>query len=120
MTNKGVLVSIFECGLEQGDPESPFISLLTIKLIHDVWKMGIREEIEISSKNIPEVAVYTFNTTDEEDGIVKVGRPGYCDDNTRFINNVDENIVLIQTKRCIKYTEDLSVATKIGRKGSKC
>ena len=98
VTNKGLVVSKFECGLEQGNPELPFISLLTIKLKNNVWKLGIKEEIEYPRTNTSEAAVYTFNTTDKEDGIVKVRRTGYCNENTRFIKNIDENIVLIKTK----------------------
>jgi len=108
-TSKGTIESFFECGLEQGNPDSPRAANLIIKQKHDMWKSAS----EFNTN-------YKFHTTDEEDGIVEVGEAGYSDDNEDFLwmTLVKDLLRMIQKK--IDYTGDFSIVTKVGRKGSKC
>jgi len=60
-----------------------------------------------------------MHTSDPLDGTVAVDRIGYCDDNTRYTSSTDETNVIKATEFFIKQSGDLSLVTKIGRKGSK-
>jgi len=108
-TIKGSIATIFECGLEQGNPDSPRAANLVIMNIHNMWKKS-------SKKNTN----YSFATTDEDDGTVEAGEAGFSDDNLVFLwdNNTSELILIIQKK--IDMTGDFSIVCKLGRKGSKC
>ena len=108
-TNKGEITTSFECGLEQGNPDSPRAANLVIMNIHNMWRKS-------SNKNTN----YVFNTSDPNDGNVEVGETGFSDDNEVLVWDVDidELIKIIQDK--INMTGDLSIVTKLGRKGKKC
>jgi len=131
ITVKGVAHARFVCGLEQGNPDSPTIANLVIKFKHDIWK-NILEEIgdknfnslkpdKLQNKYVTKKNrdAYKFHISDGADGTVTVDRIGYCDDNTRYTSSFDEQEVLLATKLYIKRAGDLSLVTKIGRKGSK-
>jgi len=131
ITVKGVAHARFVCGLEQGNPDSPTIANLVIKFKHDIWK-NILDEIDekrINSlksdkllhkfKSRKNRDAYRFHISDGEDGTVTVDRIGYCDDNTRYTSSFDEREVILATEKYIKRAGDLSLVTKIGRKGSK-
>ena len=125
ITAKGVAHARFVCGLEQGNPDSPTISNLVIKFKHDIWRDIIRD-IDIKNRNDPETIkqrknkdAYRFHISDPLDGIVLIDQIGYCDDNSRFTSSYNEHDVLDATKKFIERAGDLSLVTKIGRKGSK-
>jgi len=128
ITVKGVAHARFVCGLEQGNPDSPTIANLVINFKHDIWT-DILQEVHTSDsnqagklnqkKNKTNKDAYKFHITDPEDGPVWVDKIGYCDDNTRFTSSMNELEVLEATKLYIQRAGDLSLVTKIGRKGSK-
>jgi len=62
---------------------------------------------------------YTFEITDKKDGKLIIKMMGYCDDNSRFLSLLNEEDLIKLTKKYLKLTGDLSMVTKIGRKGSK-
>jgi len=129
ITGKGVGHARFVCGLEQGNPDSPTMANLVIKFKHDLW-LNILENIEhdrskcdVNLRNSLNIAknkdAYRMHVSDKEDGIVEVDRIGYCDDNTRYTSSFCEEDVINATKHYIQHAGDLSLVTKIGRKGSK-
>jgi len=127
ITAKGVAHARFICGLEQGNPDSPTISNLVIKFKHDIWRDIIRD-IDLKNRNDLETEnqgnsknkdAYRFRISDPLDGIVLIDQIGYCDDNSRFTSSYNEKDVLDATKKFIERAGDLSLVTKIGRKGSK-
>jgi len=134
-TNKGVAHAKFTCGLEQGNPDSPTIANLVIKFKHDIWLNILRESSNIQDNKCEEksqsnikvqtseqtfnVDAYKMHIVDPEDGVVEVDRIGYCDDNSRYTCSLDENEVIKNTAKYIQFAGDLSLVTKIGRKGSK-
>jgi len=131
ITAKGVAHARFVCGLEQGNPDSPTIANLVIKFKHDIW-CNILTEIDNNSNNSLKSDkigrllstgrnkdAYKFHISDKADGSVQIDRIGYCDDNTRYTSSMDEGEVILATKEFIKRSGDLSLVTKIGRKGSK-
>jgi len=134
VTCKGVAHAKFVCGLEQGNPDSPTIANLVIKLKHDVWAnllkattndiITLRDTVKKRGKAHNDIQAknsdaYKMHIVDEEDGPVLVDRIGYCDDNSRYTCSIDENEVIKLTKLYIQHASDLSLVTKIGRKGSK-
>ena len=126
ITGKGVAHARFVCGLEQGNPDSPTISNLVIKFKHDIWR-NVLEEINtnIKNSNDPNAArlknkdAYKFHMADPLDGPVIIDRIGYCDDNSRYTTSYNEEEVIAATRHYIQRAGDLSMVTKIGRKGSK-
>ena len=108
-TNKGEIITKFECGIEQGNPDSPRAANLIIMNIHNMWKKASK-----TNSN------YIFSISDPNDTNAEVGATGFSDDNQDLVWNgdIDELIKLIQTK--INMTGDLSIVTKLGRKGKKC
>ena len=116
-TDKGIVVTKMNCGLEQGNPDSPRCANLVIKFKHDMWE-HIMEDC--FGKNKGEKYVYYFFKQDPRDGVFKLYRVGYCDDNTRFITAVTDEELIAAVKQLIKQTGDLSMVLKLGRKGSKC
>ena len=137
ITIKGTAHARFECGLEQGNPDSPTIANLVIKFKHDIWR-DILQELQIKSeksqksdqivgksstsgfsKHKKNHDAYNFHITDRADGKVSVDRIGYCDDNTRYTSSMNEEEVISATKKYIQRAGDLSLVTKIGRKESK-
>ena len=125
ITAKGVAHARFVCGLEQGNPDSPTVSNLVIKFKHDIWR-SILEDIDTKNRNDPDFLqniknsdAYRFHIVDPRDGEVCVDRIGYCDDNTRYTSSLNEQDVLDATAQFIQRAGDLSLVTKIGRKGSK-
>jgi len=127
ITGKGIAHARFICGLEQGNPDSPTISNLVIKFKHDIWRNLLNEiktdklskECKTQIKNIYNKDAYRFQMVDSIDGPVIIDRIGYCDDNTRYTTSFNENEVITTTKHYIQQAGDLSMVTKIGRKGSK-
>jgi len=122
ITCKGTAYAKFVCGLEQGNPDSPTIANLVIKLKHDVWKT-LSDEVKHLFKKEPNQGVgdfYTFRTCDPNDIKLLLRMLGYCDDNTKFITAQDENDLIFLVKYYIQLAGDLSMVTKIGRKSSKC
>ena len=128
MTGKGVAHARFVCGIEQGNPDSPAMANLVIKFKHDLW-LNILEDIDksMSDKQVEAKEAnktrnkdaYQMHITDGADGVVKVDRIGYCDDNTRYTSSHNEDDVIRATQFYIQQAGDLSLVTKIGRKGSK-
>ena len=80
ITNKGLVDATFNCGVEQSNPDSPKTSNLIILLKHRIWKSYCPDPLSCSPYA---QRPFQFNTTDDRDGGVEVGRLGYCDDNTR-------------------------------------
>ena len=126
ITAKGIAHARFVCGLEQGNPDSPTISNLVIKFKHDIWKHILNEtepinrnDLETNGTDTKNRDAYRFHIFDPRDGPILVDRIGYCDDNTRYTSSYDENAVLDATRKYIQRAGDLSLVTKIGRKGSK-
>ena len=127
---KGVGHARFVCGLEQGNPDSPTMANLVIKFKHDLW-LNILDDIDhnnskcdASKKNslntVMNKDAYRMHISDKEDGTtVEVDRIGYCDDNSRYTSSFCEEDVINATKHYIQQAGDLSLVTKIGRKGSK-
>jgi len=128
ITSKGVAHARFVRGLEQGNPDTPTIANLVIKFKHDIW-CNILHEIEENSNNslkpdkIGQIMLtkcnqdaYRFHISDKADGVVKIDRIGYCDDNTRYTSSMNEDEVILATQRYIRRSCDLSLVTKIGRK----
>jgi len=123
VTSKGIVHAIFQCGLEQGNPDSPTIANLVIKLKHDIWKvvtkkakkvMNSDEEVNSSCDR------YIFNICDKNDIRVFLQMIGYCDDNTKFVTAAKEENLLFFVQYYIQLAGNLSMVTKIGRKSSKC
>jgi len=141
ITAKGTAFARFVCGLEQGNPDSPTIANLVIKFKHDIWHKiiksirkvtGSKTESDQEKNNLKERSsieasksvgvngdAYNFHITDAKDGKVKVDRIGYCDDNTRYTSSMNEKDVILATEYFLQQAGDLSLVTKIGRKGSK-
>jgi len=116
ITNIGIVYSLFTCGLEQGNPDSPKSSNLIIKFKHDIWDCILEDCFK---KNKGEKYAYYFHSIDPVDGKLKLYRIGYCDDNSRFISHINEDELLAAVQQFIKQSGDLSIVIKIGRKGSK-
>ena len=108
-TIKGTILSTFECGLEQGNPDSPRAANLVIMNIHNMWKKATINNSD-----------YNFVTVDKQDKEVAVGEAGYSDDNLVFAwdENTGELIAIIQKK--IDMTGDFSIVCKLGRAAAKC
>lgn len=126
ITTKGITHIRVVCGLEQGNPDFPTISNLVIKFKHDIWKHIIREtkpinrnDLKTNGNEIKNKEAYKFHIFDPKDGPIHIDRIGYCNDNTRYTLSYDENVVLEATQKFIQQVGDLSLVTKIGRKGSK-
>jgi len=121
ITSKGRAFARFICGLEQGNPDSPTIANLVIKFKHDVWET-VSSEIKknFQKQKEPTNEKYIFNIIDPIDGNVILCRIGYCDDNSKYIRVKDENDLVHLVKYYLQLAGDLSMVTKIGRKGSKC
>jgi len=120
ITNKGTAMATFSCGLEQGNPDSPTIANLVILLKHRLWNSICEEFLETRGGIRDKCHSYTFHISDRKDGTLVIKMMGYCDDNSRFLSLLNEEDLIRLTQRFIKLTGDLSMATKIGRKGSKC
>ena len=120
ITKKGIAYAKFVCGLEQGNPDSPTVANLVIKLKHDVWNFISEKVAKIYEKNkSSQNGKYRFNSIDKIDGEVILCKIGYCDDNSKFCFINDENDLLYLTNYFLQLAGDLSMVTKIGRKGSK-
>jgi len=121
ITNKGTANGTFSCGLEQGNPDSPTIANLVILFKHKIWSKvnKISKDIKDNIKTCVENA-YKFFTADKKDLEIILRMMGYCDDNSKFCANKDEKKLISTTYDYIQQTGDLSIVTKIGRKGSKC
>jgi len=120
ITKKGIAYAKFICGLEQGNPDSPTVANLVIKLKHDVWDYISNKASAIFKRNNSNTkGKYTFNSIDEQDGPITICKIGYCDDNSKycFVKNEEDLNFLI--KYYLQLAGDLSMVTKIGRKGSK-
>jgi len=120
ITAKGVAYAKFVCGLEQGNPDSPTVSNLVIKMKHDIWLHMTSEAEKILSQSNSQNSSYTFQSVDDNDGPVELCRIGYCDDNTKFCCVKDENDLNYLARYFLQLSGDLSMVTKIGRKSSKC
>jgi len=125
ITAKGVAHARFVCGLEQGNPDSPTISNLVIKFKHDIWLNVLQEIDKEKEKSLDSptksinLDAYKFRISDPLDGVITVDRIGYCEDNSRYTSSYNENDVISATAKYIQRAGDLSMVTKIGRKGSK-
>jgi len=121
ITCKGVAFAKFVCGLEQGNPDSPTIANLVIKLKHDVWRT-VSKGIQKIFNNNPKVQCnsYKFGTFDKLDGPLIIYMIGYCDDNSKFLSAKNEDDLIELVQFYIQLAGDLSMVTKIGRKSSKC
>ena len=120
ITSKGIAHAKFVCGLEQGNPDSPTVSNLVIKLKHDIWQYMTAEASKKLKGTNSDEGKYVFQTVDQEDGPVRLCRIGYCDDNTKFCCTENENDLIYLAKYFLQLSGDLSMVTKIGRKSSKC
>ena len=119
ITNKGNARAMFSCGLEQGNPDSPTIANLVILFKHRIWNTVCKEFLETREGIKSNAHYYTFEITDNKDGKLIIKMMGYCDDNSRFLSLINEEDLIKLTKKYLKLTGDLSMVTKIGRKGSK-
>ena len=121
ITCKGTVFAKFVCGLEQGNPDSPTIANLVIKMKHDVWAM-LPQSLRDIIRNDPNGNChrYKFHVQDRDDGEIWIYMMGYCDDNTKFISAQKEEILIPLVQHYIQLAGDLSMITKIGRKSSKC
>jgi len=120
ITNKGNARATFSCGLEQGNPNSPTIANLVILMKHKIWNTLCKELlIKYGKEEAEKFHSYSFKIVDKQDGKLTIKMIGYCDDNSRFISTINEEDLIFITNRYIKLTGDLSMVTKIGRKGSK-
>jgi len=121
ITCKGTVFAKFICGVEQGNPDSPTIANLVIKMKHDVWAM-IPESLRDTIRNDPEGNCnrYRFHVQDRDDGEVWIYMMGYCDDNSKFLSTRKEELLIPLAHHYIQMSGDLSMITKIGRKSSKC
>ena len=120
ITKKGIAYAKFVCGLEQGNPDSPTVANLVIKLKHDVWNFISNKVAKIYEKNKNNhKGKYRFKSIDKIDGEVVLCKIGYCDDNSKYCFIEDENDLLLLTNYFLQLAGDLSMVTKIGRKGSK-
>ena len=119
ITNRGSARATFSCGLEQGNPNSPTIANLVILMKHKIWNMLCEELLEKLGKQAEDFHKYSFHIVDRKDGTLEIKMMGYCDDNSRFLSTVSEEDLILLTQRYIRLTGDLSMVTKIGRKGSK-
>jgi len=121
ITCKGTAYAKFVCGLEQGNPDSPTIANLVIKMKHDVWATISDEFKEILKRNKGNNCNrYDFNICDKDDEYVYIYMMGYCDDNTKYITANNEKDLIELVKYYVQLAGDLSMVTKIGRKSSKC
>ena len=126
ITSKGIAYSKFVCGLEQGNPDSPTISNLVIKLKHDIWSVLTDEAKQLLSKDTDLTNItstkpsYTFQTPDRHGKIVSINQIGYCDDNTKFCCVKNEKDLIWLASYFLQLSGNLSMVTKIGRKSSKC
>jgi len=120
ITSSGIAYARFVCGLEQGNPDSPTISNLVIKLKHDVWQSMSKEAKKILFKEGKINQGYTFQTLSEGNKMVHLCRIGYCDDNSKFCCVDNEEDLLFLATYYLQLSGDLSMVTKIGRKSSKC
>jgi len=121
ITSKGRAFARFICGLEQGNPDSPTIANLVIKFKHDIWDTVTNEIKKIfTSQKRPTNEKYVFNIVDPLDGSVMLCKIGYCDDNSKYIRVENEEDLVRLVEYYLQLAGDLSMATKIGRKGSKC
>ena len=120
ITKKGIAYAKFVCGLEQGNPDSPTVANLVIKLKHDVWEYISKKAEKIFKQNNNNLAgKYVFNSIDKKDGPVTLCKFGYCDDNSKYCFVKNENDLIFLTNYFLQLAGDLSMVTKIGRKGSK-
>jgi len=121
ITCKGTVFAKFVCGLEQGNPDSPTIANLVIKMKHDVWAM-LPQSLRDIIRNDPtgNCSRYKFHVQDKDDGEVWIYMMGYCDDNTKFLSAQNEELLIPLVQHYIQMAGDLSMITKIGRKSSKC
>ena len=121
VTCKGTAYAKFICGLEQGNPDSPTIANLVIKFKHDVWG-AVSKEIEtiFNRHKMAGNEKYIFNSKDDIDGTVSICKIGYCDDNSKYIRAENENDLPILVQYYLQLAGDISMVTKIGRKGAKC
>jgi len=121
ITAKGITYAKFVCGLEQGNPDSPTISNLVIKLKHDIWQTLSKEAKEILLKNNDsQDGIYKFQKTQFGGAKVLLSRIGYCDDNSKYCCVKDEEDLLFLANYYLQLSGDLSMVTKIGRRSSKC
>jgi len=121
VTSKGTVYAIFQCGLEQGNPDSPTIANLVIKMKHDIWRTVSNQAKKIFEKNDGgQCDRYEFNTIDPDDFKIILYMIGYCDDNSKFISASNEDDLIFLVKYYIQLAGNLSMVTKIGRKSSKC
>ena len=121
ITCKGTTYARFVCGLEQGNPDSPTVANLVIKFKHDVWDVISEEIKKIFKRNKhSHREKYVFNSVDFLDGQVIICKIGYCDDNSKFIRVENEADLVKLVQYYLQLAGDLSMVTKIGRKGSKC
>jgi len=121
ITCKGTAYAKFICGLEQGNPDSPTIANLVIKFKHDVWDVVSNEIKSIfNQQKVAGNEKYVFNTRDDIDGDVAICKIGYCDDNSKYIRVEDENNLPLLVQYYLQLAGDISMVTKIGRKGGKC
>ena len=120
ITKKGIAYAKFICGLEQGNPDSPTVANLVIKLKHDVWDYISNKASAIFARNKAKTqGKYTFNTIDKQDGPITICKIGYCDDNSKYCFIENEEDLNFLVKYYLQLAGDLSMVTKIGRKGSK-
>ena len=120
ITSKGIAYAKFVCGLEQGNPDSPTISNLVIKMKHDIWQHMTSSVAEKLIGTYDSTGKYAFQSVDPNDGPVTLCRIGYCDDNSKFCCVQNEEDLIYLANYFLQLSGDLSMVTKIGRKSSKC
>jgi len=120
ITSKGIAYAKFVCGLEQGNPDSPTVSNLVIKMKHDIWQHMTSAVADKLIGTNSSTGKYEFQSVDPNDGPVTLCRIGYCDDNSKFCCVQNEEDLIYLANYFLQLSGDLSMVTKIGRKSSKC
>ena len=110
LTDVGTVKSCFSCGIEQGSPDSPRQANLVARMKHLAWQL-YNADIQRS---------YIFNSKDDLDGQISVLAMGFSDDNSIALNNINEQELFQDIKGYIRASGNLSMITKIGRRGDKC
>ena len=118
ITRIGTTHTTYECGLPQGSPLSCIIANLVILMKHKAMRIdpdNPSAEIDAyRNKN-----GYTYQIVDPEDIKLTIASEGYSDDNLRYTQAPTTTELIHIAKTYARYSGDISLVTKIGRKGSK-
>ena len=111
---------MFRCGMEQDNSDSPRSSILVIMFKHRARNLLLENMKPGQEPLVQQGNEYTFHFVDYKDGVLTVQRLSYCDDNTIFRQNRDQEVLTKMAQDYINRTGMLSIVLKIGRCGHKC